>query len=191
MQWFQRPIQRHFRCTRTKMPLLQPLLELGCLSQMQTNKANSTNWLDVWAKLLYGFNGRWSWTRSKESHAHCGLTVFPCCPMGLPRPICTSSHHCTISPQLCGEKKSIVIVGKYGLCRSPLSLLPWLGDAATCEFKVRCPGGGQSGPMVVSDQEENKCSILVELSRCVTFGQMWRPLLSTSHLFLIGGFTPV
>lgn len=27
------------------------------MSQMQTNKANPTNWLDVWAKLLYGFNG--------------------------------------------------------------------------------------------------------------------------------------
>lgn len=36
------------------MPVLQPLLELGCLSQMQTNKENWTDWLDVWAKLLYG-----------------------------------------------------------------------------------------------------------------------------------------
>lgn len=39
---------------RTKMLVLQPCWSLCCLSQMRTNKANLANWLDVWAKLLYG-----------------------------------------------------------------------------------------------------------------------------------------
>lgn len=79
-----KPNPVHFRSARTKMPVLQPLLELGCLSQMQTNKANSTNWLDVWAKLLYGFNGRWWWTPSKESHAHRSGDFLPDGPAATP-----------------------------------------------------------------------------------------------------------
>lgn len=100
-----KPNPVHFRSARAKMPVLQPLLKRGCLSQMQTNKANSTNWLDVWAKWLYGFNGRWWWTRSKESHAHCSGDFLL---MGQPQPPCTSSHKLSISPQLDG-KKSIIL----------------------------------------------------------------------------------
>lgn len=67
---------------------------------MQTNKANWTDWLDVWAKLLYGFNARWWWrwrwrwwTRSKGSHAHCSQDFFKMdlVPSLLP-PSCTSSR---------------------------------------------------------------------------------------------------
>lgn len=109
-----KPNPVHFRSARTKMPVLQPLLELGCLSQMQTNKANSTNWLDVWAKLLYGFNGRWWRTRSKESHAHRSGHF---CLMGQPQPPCTSSNEWPINLQL-ERKQSIVILYKYEWCNS-------------------------------------------------------------------------
>lgn len=67
-----------------KMLLLQPFWSLRCLSQMQTNKENLANWLDVWAKLLYGLVSWWRcrsqkqrihsvcWTKTTESRQNSG-----------------------------------------------------------------------------------------------------------------------
>lgn len=109
-----KPNPMHFRSTGTKMPVLQPWLDLDYLSQMQTNKANSTNWLDVWAKLLYGFNGLCWWTPSKESSV-----AGDFCPVGQPQhpptpPPRTPSHEWSINLHLYG-KTSIVIVRKYNM----------------------------------------------------------------------------
>lgn len=96
------------------MPVLQPFcLELGCLSQMQTNKANPTNWLDVWAKLLYGFNGGGGPVQSRAVH----MTVQD----WADRPAADFiTAERSISPQLEG-RKSIVIVHKYEGCRAVVS----------------------------------------------------------------------
>lgn len=135
------------------MPVLQPLcLELDCLSQMQTNKANSTNWLDVWAKLLYGFNGRWWWwwTRSKQSRAHrlFGWTLHEL--IGL--------HFITaersISLQLDG-RKSIVIVHKYEGCRAAVSFIKVHGH----HNRKRC--SSSTIPSVNAEARQNNVMDLV------------------------------
>lgn len=53
-----------------KMLVLQPFWSLRCLSQMQTNKENLANWLDVWAKLLYGLVSWWRCRSLKNRFTH-------------------------------------------------------------------------------------------------------------------------
>lgn len=111
------------------MPVLQPLLEFGCLSQMQTNKANSTNWLDVWAELLYGFNGRWWWTRSKGTiyTAQDFLPAAAAAANPLPSIMKAYQSRIRLETSLCGVPSAIASLSV--MCR-------WKGKKINTEYIV-------------------------------------------------------